>query len=107
MRGINFKFYGTFLFKFSPLFRSLYLAEHIAEEFQISRQKQDEYSLLSQKKAKEAIENGKFKEEIVPVPLRRSGETVSEDEYPQLHCTIEMLTKLKPVFRSKVCEWVK
>ena len=78
------------------------VAEVIAEKFGISRQEQDQFSLSSQKKAKEAIENGKFVEEIVPVIVPRSGEKISNDEYPQLECSLESLGKLKPAFRPKV-----
>ena len=45
-------------------------AENIAEKFNISRLEQDEYSLLSQKRAAEAISKGLFKDEIVPISIK-------------------------------------
>lgn len=73
----------------------------IAREFRISREEQDSWALHSQMKAKAAIEEGKLKEEIVPVKMEGSkGEvkTVSLDEQPRPGTTMEMLAKLPPVF---------
>ena len=74
-------------------------AEILADKFSISRREQDEYAFQSQKRAKMAIESGLFVEEIVPVTLPKTGEQVSQDEFPQLNCTLEGLGKLRPAFR--------
>lgn len=75
-------------------------AENVAKQFNVSRQDQDEFALKSQWKCEEAQKAGLFKEEIVPVVVRRrQGDiTVSEDEFPRKGCTIEAFQKLKPAF---------
>lgn len=78
-------------------------AENIAAERQISREVQDAFALESQKRAQAAIENGKFKDEVVPVSIpRRRGEpvVVDTDEYPRFNSTIEGFRKLKPAFKK-------
>lgn len=76
-------------------------AEAIAEKFAITREEQDEFALLSQQKAAKAIENARFAEEIVPVPVHDAkGKEIifSEDEYVRKNSTLEGLKKLKPAF---------
>jgi acetyl-CoA C-acetyltransferase len=76
-------------------------AENIAKKFTVSREAQDQFAALSQRRATEAIAAGKFKREIVPVPIRgRKGElkTFDTDEYPRSDTTAETLAKLKPAF---------
>lgn len=76
-------------------------AENIAKEWNLTREEQDEFALKSQLKAEEAIKNGRFKDEIVPVVIpQRKGEpkVFDTDEYPRLGATIEGLNKLKPAF---------
>jgi acetyl-CoA C-acetyltransferase len=78
-------------------------AEFIAEEYKITRQELDEYSLKSHQKAIGAIDEGKFKEEIVPVILpQRKGEPIAfdTDEAPRRDTSLEVLTKLRPVFKD-------
>jgi len=78
-------------------------AEILADKFDISRKEQDEYALQSQVKAKKAIEEGKFKDEIVPVKVKDSkgNETVvATDEHPRPDTTFEKLAKLPPVFKK-------
>ncbi len=78
-------------------------AEILAEKYQISREEQDEYALESQRKAKKAMEEGKFMDEIVPVPVKDSkGKelVVTEDEHPRPGTTMEKLAKLPPVFKK-------
>ena len=78
-------------------------AENLAERYGLSRQEADEYALQSQTRAREAIEAGRFQDEIVPVEVpARKGETVLEasDEHPRPQTTLEGLAKLKPVFRE-------
>ena len=78
-------------------------AENIAEKWNISREECDQFALGSQHKAEEAINSGKFKDEIVPVviPQRRGDPiTFDTDEFPRLGSTIDNLTKLKPAFKK-------
>ncbi|XP_060558794.1 acetyl-CoA acetyltransferase, cytosolic-like [Ruditapes philippinarum] len=75
-------------------------AENVAKQWKISRQDQDQFSLLSQQKCATARQNGFFQKEIVTVPVKsRTGvEEVKEDEFPRPSSTIEGLQKLKPAF---------
>ncbi len=77
-------------------------AENIAEQWGITREQQDAFSLSSQQKAESAIKAGKFKDEIVPVVIKtRKGETVfDQDEFPRFGSTIEAMAKLKPAFKK-------
>lgn len=78
-------------------------AENVAEKLKISRKEQDEYALLSHRRALQAIESGRFKDEIVPVevPARR-GETkrFDTDEHPRKDVTLEKLSSLPPAFKE-------
>ncbi len=82
-------------------------AERVAKEFEISRERQDQFAFRSHQKALEAIEAGRFKDEIVPVPARvfEGGEvkhvTFDVDECPRADTTLEALSKLRPVFAAK------
>lgn len=71
-----------------------------ATEFNLSREEQDKWAFRSQKLASEAIDAGKFAEEIVPVEVQTRKETiiVTEDEAPRRNTTMEALSKLKPAF---------
>jgi len=77
-------------------------AENLAEMYGISRQEQDEYALESHRRACQAIKEGKFKEEIVPVEIVSKKETkvFAEDEHPRAGTTLEDLAKLKPAFKK-------
>lgn len=78
-------------------------AEFIAEEYKVTRQAMDEYSLASHQKAIAASQSGKFKAEIVPVELpgRKGSVTVSDtDETPRSDTSLEVLASLKPVFQK-------
>lgn len=77
-------------------------AENIAEEWQISRQQQDEFALESQLKAEKAQLSGVFAEEIAPVEMKKRGKVilVDQDEHPRHGLTIEQLAKLRPVFKE-------
>ncbi len=78
-------------------------AENVAEMFKLSRQEQDEFGLRSQLNAIAAIEQGRFKDEIVPVviPQRKGDPKVFDtDEHPRAGTTIEALSKLKPAFKK-------
>jgi acetyl-CoA C-acetyltransferase len=75
-------------------------AENVAQQWQISREQQDEFALASQHKAEAAQKAGKFKDEIVPVTVRtRKGDVVvDQDEYIRHGATIEAMQKLRPAF---------
>jgi len=77
-------------------------AEALAEEFGITREEQDLFAYESQMKAKKAIEEGRFEEEIVPVEvLEKKGKRIfSVDEHPRPNVTLEKLSSLKPVFKE-------
>jgi acetyl-CoA C-acetyltransferase len=77
--------------------------ELVAEEYKISREEIDEYAYNSNRKAAEAIQGGKFKEEIVPVevPQRKKDPVIFDtDEGPRADTTVESLAKLKTVFKK-------
>lgn len=87
-------------------------AEAVANDFKVSREDQDAFSLASHQKAIAAIEAGKFRDEIVPIEINEifldSNEKrqerkylASTDEGPRKDSTIEALAKLKPVFDAK------
>lgn len=78
-------------------------AENIAEQWNITRDEQDQFALNSQLKCEAAQKSGKFNDEIVPVMIpQRKGEpeTFDQDEFPRQGLTIEQLTKLKPAFKK-------
>jgi acetyl-CoA acetyltransferase family protein len=87
-------------------------AENIAEELAISRQEQDEFALESQRRAVAALNQAKFKVEIVPIAVpQRKGEPipVDTDEYPRyrrengdyiLDTSLEQLAALRPAFKK-------
>ncbi|XP_077347974.1 3-ketoacyl-CoA thiolase, peroxisomal [Lithobates pipiens] len=82
-------------------------SENVAEQFGVSRQKQDMFSLASQQKAAAAQRAGRFKAEIVPVTTTITDDqgntrtiTVSEDDGIRPSTTLEGLTKLKPAFKE-------
>lgn len=81
-------------------------AENIAEKYQISRDEQDAFALLSQQKTAKAIAGGRFKDEIVPlsVPQGRKNPNLifDTDEFPR-ETSMEALAKLKPAFKSGGC----
>ncbi|HDG61616.1 MAG TPA: acetyl-CoA C-acetyltransferase, partial [Thermotoga sp.] len=77
-------------------------AEVLAEEFEITREEQDMFAYESQMKARKAIEEGRFKEEIVPVEVveKKEKRIFSIDEHPRPNVTLEKLSNLKPVFKE-------
>jgi acetyl-CoA C-acetyltransferase len=76
-------------------------AENLAEKYNISREEQDIFAANSQQKAEAAIQQGKFKEEIVPVPVKKRKEIINidQDEFPRSGVTAESLAKLRPAFK--------
>jgi len=77
-------------------------AENIARKYNISRQEQDAFAFKSQRKAIEAVDSGRFKEEILPTEVKTRRETVifDRDEYPNRKTNLEKLAKLRPVFEK-------
>ncbi len=78
-------------------------AENLAEEFGISREDQDELALQSHQRALKAMDEGFFKDEIVPVVKkdRKGNEVVLDrDEHPRRDVSAESLAKLRPVFKK-------
>jgi acetyl-CoA C-acetyltransferase len=75
-------------------------AENVAQKWQITREQQDEFALISQNRAEAAQKAGKFKDEIIPVTVKsRKGDVVvDQDEYPKHGTTIDTLKKLRPAF---------
>ncbi len=76
-------------------------AENLAEKYNISRIEQDEFAHRSQELADQAINEGKFKEEIVPFEVKERKKTISFeiDEHPRLS-SVEKISTLKPVFKE-------
>ncbi len=75
-------------------------AENVAEQWQISREMQDELAVASQNKAETAQKAGKFADEIIPFTIKtRKGDIVMDrDEYVRHGATIEAMRKLRPAF---------
>ena len=87
-------------------------AEEVSVKYGISREDQDEFSLQSHKKAVHAINEGKFKNQIVPVEVEKvvfdpatnkrvtSTSIVNTDEGPRKDTNLKVLSKLKPAFKN-------
>ncbi len=77
--------------------------EVVAEKYRVSRERQDEFALNSHRKAVAAIRAGRFRDEIVAVPIpQRKGDPImfDTDESPRPDATIETLRALKPAFKK-------
>lgn len=78
-------------------------AENIAERYHISREDQDAYALMSQQRAAKARDEGKFKDEIIPVEVKVSKKETKifdTDEHIRDNTTLEKLAKLRPAFKK-------
>jgi acetyl-CoA C-acetyltransferase len=78
-------------------------AENVAERYQINREDQDAFALLSQQKTGRALAEKRFADQIVPVPIpvKKGGlKLFDTDEHPRPETTTEELAKLPPVFRK-------
>jgi acetyl-CoA C-acetyltransferase len=78
-------------------------AENLVERYGITRAEQDAFAAESQARAQAAIREGRFKDEIVPVPVaQKKGEAkpFDTDEHPRAGTTVESLGKLKPAFKK-------
>jgi acetyl-CoA C-acetyltransferase len=75
-------------------------AENVAKKFGVSRQSQDDWALMSQQRAEEAIKAGRFKEQILPLEVKDRKKTITfdTDEHPRFGTTMETLSKLGPAF---------
>lgn len=76
-------------------------AENLAEKYSISREEQDAFALESQKRAARALLEGDFREEILPIPVKKRKEMIlfDTDEHPRM-TSMEELSALKPVFKK-------
>ncbi|NLM84441.1 MAG: acetyl-CoA C-acetyltransferase [Clostridiales bacterium] len=76
-------------------------AENVCDQWGITREELDAFALASQQKAAKAIAEGRFEDEIVPVPVKVKKETVEfkKDEFPR-ETSMEALGKLKPAFKE-------
>ena len=78
-------------------------AEFIGEEYKVTREAMDEFAFNSHQKALAAMDNGKFKDEIIPVEVKgRKGKVtvVDSDEGPRRDTSLKALAKLRPAFRD-------
>jgi len=78
-------------------------AENVAQDYKISREAQDQFAFESQQRAKKAMDENRFENEIVPVIVkdRKGNETiVDKDEHPRPDTTVEKLGKLRPIFEG-------
>lgn len=77
-------------------------AENVAEKWGLTREQLDEFAASSQQKACAAIENGRFKDEIVPVEVKQKKNTFvfDTDEGPRPGTTAESIAKLRPAFKK-------
>ena len=77
-------------------------AENICDQWNITREELDEFALASQQKACAALESGRFKDEILPIEVKKKKETVivDTDEGPRPGSSMEVLAKLRPAFKK-------
>ena len=77
-------------------------AENVAEKFQITRDEQDIFSLNSQQKTQEAVNNNKFKDELIKLQINNNEEifVFDKDEHPRSNLKLEDLKKLRTVFKE-------
>lgn len=77
-------------------------AENLAEQYQVTRDEQDQFAVRSQNLAEKARGEGRFKDEIAPVTIKgRKGETVvADDEYIRAGATIESVSGVRPAFKK-------
>ncbi len=77
-------------------------AENVAEKWGLTREELDYFAAESQRKACAALESGRFKDEIVPIEVKKKKETVvvDTDEGPRPGTSVESLARLKPAFKK-------
>lgn len=78
-------------------------AENVASKYCISRHEQDAFAQHSQQKTADAIESGRFRDEIVPITIngKNGPSLITKDEQPRPGTTLENLAALRPVFNEK------
>jgi acetyl-CoA acyltransferase len=86
-----------------------FTAERVADRFKVSREDQDQFAFESQQKAAKALASDVFKEQIVPIPVKRvtwegakkteRDEQFERDELPRAETTVATLAKLRPAFK--------
>ena len=76
------------------------VAENHARESSVSREQQDAFALRSHQRAIQAIDSGRFKEELVAVPAHNGTPPVTSDEGPRRDTSMEALAKLRPAFHA-------
>ncbi len=98
---IGWRFTNSKLSKLYHPFSMGETAENVAEKWKVSREDQDKFALASQQKYFQAAAAGKFKEELVAVPVTKGKETFNfdKDEYPR-ETSLEKLAALKPAFKE-------
>ena len=76
-------------------------AENLAERYEVSREVQDEFSVRSQERARDAIAAGRFTDQILPLEVRKGRETITfdTDEHPR-ETSMEALGRLRPAFKE-------
>ena len=109
---VGWRFENPKMNKLYPIVSLGETAENVADNYKIGRSEQDEFSLKSQERAINAINAGKFNDEIIEINIsQRKGDTIifDTDEYPRyrqengrliLNTSIEKLSELKPAFRK-------
>ena len=109
---VGWRFENPKMNKLYPIVSLGETAENVADNYKICRSEQDEFSLQSQERAINAINAGKFNDEIIEISIsQRKGDTIifDTDEYPRyrqengrliLNTSIEKLSELKPAFRK-------
>ena len=77
-------------------------AERISEQYGYTREDLDTYAVESHRRAHAAIENGKFKEQIVPVTVKKGRKefVVDQDEHVRADASLDSMAKLKPAFKK-------
>ena len=77
-------------------------AENVAEKFKISRDEQDNFALVSQKKTQKALDNNKFQNEVIKLQINTDKQNLifDKDEHPRSNLKLDDLKKLKSVFKK-------
>jgi acetyl-CoA C-acetyltransferase len=87
---------------FTPGMHMGITAENIAAKHQLTREELDGFALGSQQKAIQAVDSGRFSDEIVPIEIKTKKETIvfANDEYPNRGTNAEKMAKLRPAFKN-------
>ncbi len=77
-------------------------AENVLDKYPVSREKLDAFALESHRRALKAIDEGAFKEQILPITIKKKGKEIvlDTDESPRAETSMEQLSKLKPIFKK-------